>query len=132
MKGDGVIVGADGADAAGFGNTMLEAGDVVTEYVPPNEEATAEALARRQNPAEAGAHDIAVQFANLLDMLPAPVNVPRCRHVNGSCRSHTNLSAGQAGRTRVDTLRGWPVVRGGARVTLYRTASSAVEDPSGV
>lgn len=77
QKGEGVEIGTDPAAMAGFDDTPLQAGDVVTQYTPPAEEADAEAFARQQNPAEAGAHDIAIQFANLLEMLPAPVNVPR-------------------------------------------------------
>ncbi len=75
--GEMVAVGADPASAIGADDSLLRAGDVVTEYAPPDEGATAEALARQQNPEEAGAHDIAMQFATLLEMLPAPVNVPR-------------------------------------------------------
>lgn len=74
---DTVEVGTDPAGLLGIDDSPLQPGDVITEFAPPDEGATAEALARQENPAEAGAHDIALQFAAFLDMLPAPVNVPR-------------------------------------------------------
>ena len=74
---DTVEVGTEPMSAVGVDDSPLRPGDVVTEYAPPDEAATAEALLRRENPEEAAAHDIAVQVANLLDMLPAPVHVPR-------------------------------------------------------
>ena len=61
----------------GLGNDFPTAGDSVVEYAAPDEAATAEALLRQQNPGEAGAHDVAIQYANLLQMLGAPVDVPR-------------------------------------------------------
>jgi len=69
--------GTDPASMLGLDDSFAQPGDVVTEYAPPDEGATAEQLARQQNPAEAGAHDIAIQFASFLDLLQAPVNVPR-------------------------------------------------------
>lgn len=62
----------------GFGDEFPSGGgDTIIEYAPPDEAATAEALLREQNPGEAGAHDVANQVANLLQLLNAPVDVPR-------------------------------------------------------
>lgn len=49
---------------------------VTTEYAAPDEAADAEAFLRAQNPTEAGAHDIAIQMANFIDLLGAPVDIP--------------------------------------------------------
>lgn len=65
------------AAALGFGDDVLPPGDTVVEYSSPDADATAEAMIRQENPGEAGAHDIAIQFANLLDLLDSPVDVPR-------------------------------------------------------
>lgn len=66
----------DVAGALGFDDSFPNGGDTIVEYAPPDEGATAEALLRQQNPAEAGAHDVANQVANLLQLLDAPVDVP--------------------------------------------------------
>lgn len=64
--------------ALGFGADRVPTpGDSIVEYTQPDTDATAEELLRQQNPGEAGAHDIAIQVANLLEMLNAPVSVPR-------------------------------------------------------
>ena len=65
------------ATAAGIGNQTAPPGDQVVEYSMPDIDANAEATVRAENPGEAGAHDIALQVANLLELLKAPVNVPR-------------------------------------------------------
>lgn len=67
----------DVAGELGYGDDMPTAGDTIVEYAAPDEAASAEALIREQNPEEAGAHDVALQVANLLELLNAPVNVPR-------------------------------------------------------
>lgn len=69
----------DAAAAAGLDESIPEPEDVVVEYAAPDPEAQAEALLRQQNPAEAGAHDIALQFANFLEFLGGVpgIDVPR-------------------------------------------------------
>lgn len=64
------------ADAAGFGDNVAPTGDQVVSYTMPDAQAQAEAQLRAEHPAEAGAHDIALQYANLLELLKSPVNVP--------------------------------------------------------
>lgn len=75
--GPGDVPGGEPGVVDTAGVTGVAPGDVTVETAAPDAGATAEALIRQQNPEEAGAHDIALQFANFLQLLPAPVNVPR-------------------------------------------------------
>lgn len=68
---------ADPTSAAlGLGDEVPPGGDLTIEYAAPDEAADAEAMLRAQNPAEAGAHDIAIQMSYLMDMLGPTVNIP--------------------------------------------------------
>lgn len=61
----------------GYNDAFPAGGDTVVSYAAPDEAATADALLRQQNPGEAGAHDVALQVANFLELLNVPVDVPR-------------------------------------------------------
>lgn len=67
----------DPAAAMALEASLPDPEDVTVEYAQPDSAAQAEMLLRMQNPAEAGAHDIAIQFANFMDMINSPVDVPR-------------------------------------------------------
>lgn len=59
----------DPATAMGLDDSIPEPEDVTVEYAAPNPQAAAESLLRQENPAEAGAHDISMQFANFMEFL---------------------------------------------------------------
>jgi hypothetical protein len=64
------------AEAAGFGDETTPPGDQVVTYSLPDVEGQAEEALRNANPAEAGAHDIAAQFANFLEIMKGPISMP--------------------------------------------------------
>lgn len=75
----GVLEGAGiSADAAmALEDSLPDPEDVTVEVAPPSPESAAELLLRQENPAESGAHDIAIQYANFLDLLGGQVRFPR-------------------------------------------------------
>lgn len=67
----------DPATAMALEQGLPEPEDVFVDFASPDPTASAEQLLRQQNPAEAGAHDIAIQYASLLDLLPGPIPFDR-------------------------------------------------------